>query len=93
VKGKQYELCRELDKILHDPINKPLMQDFTTTEIAIPKGYPDFRKPKWEKVTLEELLPYFSQKTKDRGLFKSSDNHSELQPLSGECDRQSGRRE
>jgi len=60
-KGKQFELCQEIKKILDEPENKNFGKPYlTNSEFVIPKKYSNFQVPVWQDVSMEELPKYMA---------------------------------
>ena len=66
-KGKQFELCKEVNQILNDPINKDYADPYIIpfSEFTIPKKYKNFKLPVWEDVASEDLGKYFRDSKKE----------------------------
>jgi len=79
--GKHLQLCRDIKKILDDPINKdfgePFMMD---ADFKIPKQFKDFALPKWEDIDVKDLPQYMAKDSERLQAInaKSEEEKSEL---------------
>jgi hypothetical protein len=60
--GKRYKLCHDLVRIFNHPANEGygLKDKIGNPDFLIPKGFPEFRLPKWEEISVEELKSVLS---------------------------------
>ena len=65
-----FQLCRELEKILNDPINAERESWVPGRMFKIPEGYLNFREIKWEPVPKEEWDDYIKEDYKDSNSFQ-----------------------